>query len=69
MELLAKDAVAARLGICERTLENLTRRGHFPPPVYLGKRAMWAREVVERWLEQKFARQMLWSQRSGIKQG
>ena len=64
MELLDKSTVGQLLGVCERTLENLVNRGEFPPPVYLGKRALWARPVVDTWTEVKFASQLTWTSRS-----
>lgn len=61
MELLNKEAVTTKLGVCARTLENLVTRGEFPPPVHLGKRARWDKAVVDRWLAARFAAQRAWT--------
>ena len=60
MELVGKAEVAKLLSVCERTLENLVRRGEFPPPVTVGKRVYWTRAVVDGWLQSTFAAQVAW---------
>ncbi len=60
LELLPKATVAQRLHVCERTLENLVRGGKFPPPVRLGKCALWVPAVVDKWLVRKLAPQLNW---------
>ena len=60
MELIGKSEVAAHLQVCERTLENLLQRGEFPPPLRLGKKALWTKSVVEAWLEQQLQPQLEW---------
>ena len=60
VHLIFKSAVASRLGVSERTIEKLVVARKFPPPLKLGKNAMWANDVVERWLEQALAPQQSW---------
>ena len=60
VELLFKNVVAERLGVSERTIEKLVKARKFPPPLKLGKNAMWSQDVVERWLEQALAPQLTW---------
>jgi prophage regulatory protein len=60
VQLICKSAVAQRLGVSERTVEKLVKARKFPPPLKLGKNAVWAHEVVERWLEQVLAPQLTW---------
>jgi predicted DNA-binding transcriptional regulator AlpA len=45
--LLPKADVCARLGLSQRSLENLVNEGQFPPPVRLGKRVYWSEKAVE----------------------
>lgn len=59
-QLMSKAAVAQRLSMSERTLEKLVKARKFPPPLKLGKFAMWSQEVVERWLTQALMPQMQW---------
>lgn len=60
VQLIFKSAVAERLVVSERTIEKLVATRKFPPPLKLGKNAMWAQNVVERWLEQALAPQQTW---------
>lgn len=60
MELMGKSEVATQLKVCERTLENLLRRGEFPPPLRLGKKVRWAKAVVDAWFEQQLQPQLQW---------
>jgi len=60
VQLIFKSSVAERLGVSERTIEKLVAARKFPPPLKLGKNAMWAQDVVERWLEQALAPQINW---------
>lgn len=60
VQLILKSAVAQRLGVSERTLEKLVAARQFPPALKLGKNAMWAQNVVERWLEQALLPQESW---------
>jgi len=58
MEVMNKQAVAAYLGISERTLENLVKSRKLPEPVRLGKQAFWAEEVVHRYRAGLFEKQL-----------
>ena len=60
LQLILKGAVAERLGVSERTIEKLVRARKFPPPLKIGKNAMWASDVVNRWLDQALAPQLTW---------
>lgn len=59
--LLGKSDVTQRLGISERTLENLVNEHKFPPGLRLGKHVVWAESVVEQWLLLALAPQMTWA--------
>jgi predicted DNA-binding transcriptional regulator AlpA len=58
--LITKTDVAQRLGVSTRTVEKLVAACKFPPPLKLGKSAMWAADVVERWLERALLPQQTW---------
>ncbi len=58
--LIGKADVAQRLGVSTRTIEKLVASAKFPPPLKLGKTAMWASEVVDRWLERALMPQQTW---------
>ena len=60
VQLIFKNAVAERLGVSERTIEKLVAARKFPPPLKLGRNAVWAHDVVERWLGQALAPQQAW---------
>ena len=60
VQLISKSSVALRLGVSERTIEKLVKAYKFPPPLRLGKNAVWAHDVVERWLERAVAPQQTW---------
>lgn len=55
---LSKAAVLSMLEISERNLENIVREQSFPPGVRIGKKLFWAHEVVQSWLDDKFASQL-----------
>jgi predicted DNA-binding transcriptional regulator AlpA len=59
--LLEKGDVIKRLGVSERTLENLMKERKFPRGLKLGKNAKWDEAVVEHWLAQALAPQRSWS--------
>jgi predicted DNA-binding transcriptional regulator AlpA len=61
VQLISKSSVAQRLGVSERTIEKLVKACKFPPPLRLGKNAVWAQDVVERWLERALAPQQTWA--------
>lgn len=65
VQLIFKSSVAERLGVSERTIEKLVAARKFPPPLKLGKNAMWAQDVVERWLAQALAPQTSWEAPKG----
>ena len=56
--LLDKSDVIKRLGVSERTLENLMKFRKFPRGVKLGKNAIWDEAAVELWLAQALAHQL-----------
>jgi len=58
--LCTKQAVAQLLHMSERSVERLVLSRRFPGPVRLGKQTYWRRDVVHRWLEQKFQSQVNW---------
>ena len=49
--LLTKSTIADLLHCSERTLERLVRSGAFPPPLRLGKEALWFESVAQQWLQ------------------
>jgi len=59
--LLEKSDVIKRLGVSERTLENLMKDRKFPRGLKLGKNAKWDEAAVELWLAQALAPQLAWS--------
>lgn len=60
VELLQKNTVAKRLGVSERTIEKMVKDRKFPPPLKLGKCALWADDVVEGWLAAALTAQKTW---------
>ena len=57
--LMDRKQVAAYLGVSLSTLDRNVRLGNFPPPVVLLGRPRWRREIVEAFVEKKFASQNL----------
>ena len=53
MNLLTKEEMATKLRASKRTVENWSAQGHIPPPVYIGRRALWVEESIVAWLQQK----------------
>ena len=41
--------VLESIGIAERTLYDLMRRGKFPRPAKIGKMSVWVEEEIEQW--------------------
>lgn len=55
-EVLTKSGVAALLSVSTRQVENLTRDGRIPAPVYLSERApRWVKADLIEWLRGKAA--------------
>ena len=48
MELMTKREVADLLKVCQKTVENLVRRGLLPRPIYVGRLPRWHRSEIER---------------------
>lgn len=61
VELLQKHVVAERLRVSERTIEKMVKSHKFPPPLKLGKCALWAEDIVEQWLGAALAPQKTWT--------
>lgn len=59
-QLLSKAALCSQLAISVRTLENLVRAGHFPPPVRIGKHVFWTHKSVFIWQQALFSNQESW---------
>ena len=57
---LKKGAVCKLLDISERTLENMVKAKHFPPPVFIGKYCYWSETIVQQWYQRKFSAQENW---------
>ena len=47
MQLLTLNEVAARLGVCRRTAENLLASGRLPPPIKFGRARRWADDQLD----------------------
>ena len=47
MQMLTMDEVAAKLGVCRRTAENLLAAGRLPRPVRFGRSRRWADTQIE----------------------
>lgn len=63
MTRLGKAEVAKKIGVKMRTLEYMVYDGEFPPGVKIGQCRWWLEEVVDAWLEAKFAGQREWMRR------
>jgi predicted DNA-binding transcriptional regulator AlpA len=60
MSQLTKDQICTELGISPRCLENMIRRGEFPPPARLGKRNVWTDRALQAWRQRFFHAQEMW---------
>jgi predicted DNA-binding transcriptional regulator AlpA len=62
-ELIDKQEVLQRIGVCERTLENWlnSTSKKFPPPVRVGKKNMWDVRAIKRYLQLTFEAQLSWT--------
>ena len=49
-QMLPVERVAAILDVSVRTIERMVRRNEFPAPRRLGRRTLWPRLIVERWM-------------------
>jgi predicted DNA-binding transcriptional regulator AlpA len=49
-ELIEVDDLAARLSVAPSTIRRWVRDGTIPQPVRLGRRPVWSREVIFRFL-------------------
>ncbi|MFL9948919.1 helix-turn-helix domain-containing protein [Paraburkholderia agricolaris] len=59
--MVKKADLCARLNVSERTLENMTKQGLFPPSVRIGKHVYWSERAVQNWQQQKFSAQEAWA--------
>lgn len=51
---LSQREVADMLEVSVPTVRRWVRKGYFPAPAYIGRRAVYAPVTVHRWLEQRF---------------
>jgi prophage regulatory protein len=58
--LLNKAALAARLSLSARTIENMVKAGEFPPGVRVGKYVYWTEAAVTAWHTRIFSVQLGW---------
>ena len=58
--LLGKSQLCERLGLSERTIENMVKAGTFPPSVRIGKHVFWSEIAVTKWQQRMFAAQESW---------
>lgn len=58
--MLDKRVLCMRLGISERTLENMVGENEFPPSVRIGKKVYWSEKTFLKWLQLRFAAQEAW---------
>lgn len=61
---LTKKDIQAALGLSERSIEILVKKGHFPPGARIGKHLYWSAEAVNKWLSDKFNGQMTFKPKS-----
>lgn len=47
---MTKTSVAELFGVRTRTIEAWVRRGSFPPPLRIGRRVWWDRDVLQQWI-------------------
>lgn len=58
--VVCKQQVCERFAVSARTLENMVRKGTFPPPVRLGKQVYWSQAALAAWEQRMFAVQEAW---------
>lgn len=58
--LLTKDALAARLCLSVRTIDNMVKAREFPPGVRIGKFVYWTEAAVAAWHTRVFSLQLNW---------
>lgn len=58
--LLSKAALAARLSLSARTIENMVKAGEFPPGVRVGRYVYWTEAAVTAWHTRIFGVQLGW---------
>lgn len=59
-QLVKKEMLCERLGISERTLENMVKEDAFPQPVRIGRYVYWSEVAVRNWRERLFSAQEAW---------
>jgi predicted DNA-binding transcriptional regulator AlpA len=52
--LLGQALAAAYLGISERGFESRWRTGSMPAPMHIGRRLLWDRIALDRWVDEFF---------------
>ncbi|WP_443030657.1 helix-turn-helix transcriptional regulator [Sphingomonas sp. RT2P30] len=51
VRLLGQAIAAAYLGVSERTFEQQWRSGALPEPHRIGRRLLWDRKLLDRWVD------------------
>ena len=54
----SKSEVLSLLNISERTLENMVKKGNFPPGVRLGRQMFWLTQAIQKWQTASFQTQL-----------
>lgn len=57
MNLCTKDEVAHQLKCSKRTIDNWVASGILPKSIPLGRRSLWAQDVIDSWLLEKATNQ------------
>ena len=49
--LLDVRAVAKLVGVCTRTVQNLSKTGKFPKPIMVGRKQRWSSRAIVEWID------------------
>lgn len=65
--LLDKKALAARLGLSTRTVDNLVAARELPRGVRVGRFLYWTEQAVSAWQDHLFAKQRAWAPKGAVR--
>lgn len=66
-KLIGMEELKALLGLSERSIQKLVKRGGFPPPIKLGRVSKWSQQALHVWLDEKVQTQITKARKTAAK--
>lgn len=65
--LVGVEELERLLGLSERSIQKLVKRGGFPPPIKFGRVSKWSSQAIQVWLDEKVTVQIAKAKKAAAK--